>query len=288
MSKLTFRADINEPVKLEIFLRRDMQVSRRLLAKCKYQGEILRNGCHIRTVDTVFPNDEIVLISPDKDGTALPNVSLKVPVLYRGEHIIVYNKPPFMPCHQSMGHYTDTLANAFAAEYKGVPFRCITRLDRNTSGVCIAALTPYGAGYVQGMVKKEYIAAAEGIITESGVIDAPIARKEISVIQRCVSKEGKPALTRYFPLYSNEKYTLIKLIPETGRTHQLRVHMAYIGHPLAGDELYGVAGVDIGRHALHCLSAEFPEPETGNIIKVKAPMPHDMRELFGECFDFEV
>lgn len=288
MGRLTFRADIKEPVKLETFLRKDMQVSRRFLAKCKYHGEILRNGGHIRTVDTVFPNDEIVLISPDKEGTALPNVSLIVPVLYRSEHIIVYDKPPFMPCHQSMGHYTDTLANAFAAEYKGLPFRCITRLDRNTSGVCIAALTPYGAGYVQGRINKEYIAVAEGIITESGVIDAPIARKENSVMERCISHDGKPALTRYFPLCSNEKYTLIKLIPETGRTHQLRVHMAYIGHPLAGDELYGNAGEDISRHALHCLSAEFPQPETGKMIKVKAPLPRDMRELFGDFFDFDV
>lgn len=285
MGRLTFRADIKEPVKLETFLRKDMQVSRRFLAKCKYHGEILRNGCHIRTVDTVFPNDEIVLISPDKEGTAVPNVFLSVPVLYRSEHIIVYDKPPFMPCHQSMGHYTDTLANAFAAEYNGVPFRCITRLDRNTSGVCIAALTPYGAGYVQGRIKKEYIAAAEGVITESGVIDAPIARKDNSVMLRCVSQEGKPALTRYFPLFSNEKYTLIKLIPETGRTHQLRVHMAYTGHALAGDELYGNAGEDISRHALHCLSAEFPEPETGKIVKVTAPLPQDMRKLFGEKFD---
>lgn len=275
-------------MKLEIFLRRDMQVSRRLLAKCKYQGEILRNGSHVRTVDMVFPDDEIVLISPDAQGTALPNDSLRVPVLYRGEHIIVYNKPPFMPCHQSHGHYTDTLANAFAAEFGDVPFRCITRLDRNTSGVCIAALTPYGAGFVQGRIKKCYIAAAEGEIKEGGIIDAPIARKENSVMLRCVSESGKPALTRYMPIYSNGKYTLTRLLPETGRTHQLRVHMAYIGHALAGDELYGRAGEGISRHALHCISAEFPEPETGKMIKAEAPMPQDMRALFGEDIVFAV
>lgn len=287
MNKLTFKANIKEPMKLETFLRKDMQVSRRFLAKCKYHGDILRNGCHIRTVDTVFPDDEIVLLSPDKEGKVIPNDSLCVPVLYKDTHIIVYNKPPFMPCHQSMGHYTDTLANAFAKDFSGLPFRCITRLDRNTSGVCIAAITPYGAGFIQGKIKKCYIAAAEGKITQSGVIDAPIARKENSVMLRCIDQSGKSAITRYYPLYSNDKYTLVKLIPETGRTHQLRVHMAYIGHPLAGDELYGNAGEDISRHALHCLWAEFPEPETGDIIRVTAPVPMDIKNLFGEEFDFQ-
>lgn len=223
-----------------------------------------------------------MLISPDAEGTALPNSSLSVPVLYKGQHIIVYNKPPFMPCHQSHGHYTDTLANAFAAEFTGLPFRCITRLDRNTSGVCIAALTAYGAGFMQGRIKKSYISVVTGEIRECGVIDAPIARKEDSVMLRCVSDSGKPALTRYIPICSNGKYTLIKLMPETGRTHQLRVHMAYIGHALAGDELYGKTSPDISRHALHCNAAEFPEPESGKIITVNAPLPDDMKALFPE------
>lgn len=269
-------------MKLETFLRRDMQVSRRLLAKCKYQGTILRNGADIRTVDTVYPEDEIVLISPDTEGGILPNNDLNVQVLYRGQHIIVYNKPPFMPCHQSHGHYTDTLANAFAAEFTGLPFRCITRLDKNTSGVCIAALTAYGAGFIQGKIKKSYIAAVIGELWECGTIDAPIARKENSVMLRCVNSSGKSAFTRYIPIYSNGRYTLVKLIPETGRTHQLRVHMAYIGYPLAGDELYGEASEDISRHALHCDMAEFTEPESGKIITVKADLPQDMKALFPE------
>lgn len=280
MSRLVFTADIKEPARLEGFLRNDMKVSRRLLAKCKYHGDILRNGEHIRTVDMIYPGDEIVLISPDAEGTALPNTSLKVPVLYRGEHLIVYDKPPFMPCHQSHGHYTDTLANVFASEFEGMPFRCITRLDRNTSGVCIAALTAYGAGFIQGRVKKSYIAAVSGIITEDGTIDKPIDRLENSVMLRCISESGKPAVTHYIPLCSSEKYTLVRLLPETGRTHQLRVHMAHIGHVLAGDELYGGDMSDINRHALHCDSAVFTEPETGREITVKSSLPDDMKRLF--------
>lgn len=279
MSELIFKADIESPMKLEEFLRRNMQVSRRLLARCKYQGSIMRNGVHIRTVDTIFPGDEIVLTCPDASGRVQPNPSLDVPVIYRSEHLIVYNKPPFMPCHQSHGHYTDTLANAFAAEYPNLPFRCITRLDRNTSGVCIAALTPYGAGFIKDKIKKRYLAVAAGIIKNSGTVDKPVARRENSVMLRCVKDSGKPALTHYIPLFSNEKYTLVKLIPETGRTHQLRVHMAYIGHSLAGDELYGEETPDISRHALHCGYAEFTEPGTGERISLNVPMPEDMKRL---------
>lgn len=267
-------------MKLENFLRHDMQVSRRLLAKCKYQGSILRNGTHIRTVDTVYPGDEIVLISPDAESRVKANLSLNVPVLYRGEHLIVYDKPPFMPCHQSHGHYTDTLANAFAAEFTEMPFRCITRLDRNTSGACIAALSVYGAGFVQGKIRKSYIAAVTGIITGNGIIDAPIERKDNSVMLREVRADGKSAVTRYEPIYCNGKYTLVCLYPETGRTHQLRVHMAYIGHPLAGDELYGGDLSDISRHALHCNKVEFEEPESGRVITVKSELPGDIKALF--------
>ncbi len=267
-------------MKLENFLRHDMQVSRRLLAKCKYQGSILRNGAHIRTVDTVYPGDEIVLISPDAESKVEANLSLKVPVLYRGEHLIVYDKPPFMPCHQSHGHYTDTLANAFAAEFAEMPFRCITRLDRNTSGVCIVALSAYGAGFVQGKIRKSYIAAVTGSITDKGTVDAPIERKDNSVMLREVRADGKSAVTHYKPICSNEKYTLLGLYPETGRTHQLRVHMAYIGHPLAGDELYGGDLSDISRHALHCNRVEFEEPESGRVITVKSRLPDDIKALF--------
>lgn len=277
---MTFTADIEKPMKLEMFLRREKQVSRRFLAKCKYHGSITRDGSQIRTIDTVYPGDVVTLSFPSARCTALPNPSLKVQVLYRSEHIIVYNKPPFMPCHQSYTHYTDTLANYFASKFPDIPFRCVTRLDRNTSGVCIVALTAYGAGFIQNKIKKHYLAAVDGKITESGTIDAPIARKDGTIMLRCVSESGKSAITHYIPICSNEKYTLVKLIPETGRTHQLRVHMAYIGHSLAGDELYGNISADISRHALHCASAEFPEPESGKIITVNAPLPEDIEVLF--------
>lgn len=274
-------------MKLEDFLRREMQVSRRLLSKCKRMGTMTCNGSPVRTIDMVSPGDVIVLTLPEEEKGALPNPDLKVPVLYESRHIIVYNKPPDMPCHQSQGHYTDTLGNAFAVRFPDIPFRCINRLDRNTSGACIAAKTAYGAGFLQQHTEKCYIAAVTGSITECGTVDAPIAREQESVILRCIRSDGKPSVTHYKPLCKNEKYTLVQFRLETGRTHQIRVHMAHIGHPLAGDDLYGTPCEEICRHALHCAEVRFPEPETGEIAAVTAPIPDDMAALFPDmdfCF----
>lgn len=273
-------------MQLESFLRREKQVSRRTLSKCKRLGAITCGGKSIRTIDRVSPGDVIVLELPEEQGTAAPNPALRVPVLYESEHILVYNKPPEMPCHPSHGHYTNTLANAFAAAYPGTPFRCVNRLDRNTSGACIVAKSAYGAGFIQQAAEKGYIAAVTGRLTEGGTVDAPIARERDSVILRCVREDGKPSITHFTPLLWNEKYTLLEFRLETGRTHQIRVHMAYIGHPLAGDDLYGTETQDISRHALHCAWVHFPEPETGNAVTVSAPLPEDMRALFPGSYCF--
>lgn len=267
-------------MKLEDFLRREKQVSRRLLAKCKYHGSITCNGENIRTVDTIAPGETVVLTYPTAGCSAVPNNELDVPVLYKSNHIIIYDKPPFMPSHQSQGHYTDTLANVFARDFPDTPFRCLTRLDRNTSGVCMAALSAYGAGFLQGKIKKTYLAAVTGRISEGGTINAPIARVNDSVILREVNPDGQPAVSCYEALSGNDKYTLVKLTPLTGRTHQLRVHMAYIGHPLAGDDLYGSPSDVITRHAIHCAQVSFPEPETGRLVTVSSPLPKDISAIF--------
>lgn len=267
-------------MKLEEFLRREKQVSRRLLAKCKYHGSITCGGKNIRTVDTIHPGETVVLAYPTNECTAVPNPELKVSVLYRSRDIIVYDKPPFMPSHQSQGHYTDTLANAFANDYPQIPFRCLTRLDRNTSGVCAAALTAYGAGFLQGRIEKLYFGAVTGVLTGKGEVNAPIARVSDSVILRCVSGTGKSAVSLYERVLGNERYTLVRLTPVTGRTHQLRVHMAHMGYPLAGDDLYGEESEDIGRHALHCCALRFPCPETGECITVRSSLPEDIAALF--------
>ena len=162
----------------------------------------------------------------------------------------------------------------------GVPVFRTGSIDRDTSGLCVIAKNALAASGLQGECRKIYYAAVHGIIEESGTIDAPIARRQQSIITRCVSPEGRRAVTHYRRLSFNEKYSLAEIVLETGRTHQIRVHFSHIGHPLAGDDLYGGLRENISRQALHCGEMSFTEPVSGEPITVNAPLPDDIEGLF--------
>ena len=238
-----------------------------------------RNGSVIRSIDTVFPGDRIILRLPDS-SLLEPSAGLDIPVVYESARIVVFNKPAGVPVHPSIKHQGDTLGNCFAHLYPGLTFRPVNRLDKDTSGLCIAAKDAHAASLLQGRFRKIYYAAAEGLIPEEGVIDAPIARERESIILRCVREDGQPSVTRFRRLRYSGGYSLAEVVPETGRTHQIRLHFAYIGHPLAGDDMYGGSLVHIGRQALHCGSLTFTEPETGAEVTVDAPLPSDIAGLF--------
>ncbi|MBQ9898614.1 MAG: RluA family pseudouridine synthase [Ruminococcus sp.] len=262
------------------FLRRE-GVSRRLLTKLKRQeGGITRAGETVRTIDLVCPGDVIVL-RPDDVKLLEPNPELNVPVIFESEGVAVFDKPPHMPVHPSMKHRTDTLGNWFAHLFPDLTFRPVNRLDRDTSGLCMTAKDARSAAMLQGAWEKTYIAAVHGIIDESGTIDAPIARERESVIVRCVRADGQPAVTHYERIAVCGDYSLAEVTPETGRTHQIRVHFAHIGHPLAGDDLYGGSRTDISRQALHCAEIRFTDPTTGERVELRSALPEDMRRLFG-------
>ena len=195
-----------------------------------------------------------------------------------------------MPTHPSHGHYYDTLANGLAFYFakKNIPFifRAVNRLDRDTSGIVLVAKNRASAYRIssemsRGGIKKTYIAAAVGAVYQSGTVIANIKRRYESIIERtvCPENEGQYAETRYAPLYTDGKVTLLEVRPVTGRTHQIRVHMAYIGHPLCGDTLYGEESELIGRQALHCSRLEFTHPTTGERIILSAPLKGDMERL---------
>lgn len=240
---------------------------------------ITRNGKLVRSVDTVYNGDEIVLKIAD---TSLlePNGSLNVPIAYENENLIVFDKPGGMPVHPSIKHQGDTLGNFFAHIYPDLTFRPVNRLDRDTSGLCIAAKNAHAANLLQSSCKKVYYAAVHGLTDEYGTIDAPIARQQESIILRCVRSDGQPAVTHYRRMMFSGKYSLEEIQLETGRTHQIRVHFSHIGHPLAGDDMYGGLRCDIGRQALHCGKLTFAEPLSGDIITVSSPVPEDIMSLF--------
>ena len=204
------------------------------------------------------------------------------------------NKPAGMPIHPSMNHYYNSMANALAYYFdqQNCPFvfRCINRLDRDTSGLTIVAKHSVSAGILSSMIAnkassgitREYLAIVKGSVRPpDGTITAPLGRKEGSVIERTVDFEkGESAITHYKVLEEKNGYSLVSLILETGRTHQIRIHMKYLGYPLIGDYLYNPDMERIQRQALHAWRLSFQHPITGETLNFTAPLPEDMAAVF--------
>ena len=210
----------------------------------------------------------------------MPPETVPLDIVYRDRDVLVVNKPAGMPVHQSVRHRDDTLANYFAYLFPELTFRAVNRLDKDTSGLCIIAKNPHAANIMQNCAEKTYYAAVHGVTDESGVIDAPIAREGESIIRRCVRSDGRRAVTLYRRIACNGRYSLLEIKLETGRTHQIRVHFSHIGHPLAGDDMYGGGLDDIGRQALHCGKMSFNDPLTGEPVTVSSEIPEDIKALF--------
>ncbi len=242
---------------------------------------ITRGGVQIHTDQTVCAGETLELRWTEHcDFDA--NAALSVPVAYESEGLLVCGKPVGMPVHPSMLHRSDTLANWFAAFRPGCGFHAVNRLDRNTSGLCLIAKDAHAANAVSGTVEKRYFALVKPGLHGEGTVDAPIARAQASVITRCVRSDGQRAVTHWRVLRENETCTLLMLTLQTGRTHQIRVHMAHIGYPLLGDDLYGGDCTLLHAHALHCGWLTFTEPEAGRRITLKCPLRTDMQALMPE------
>lgn len=227
-----------------------------------------------------------------KGSDSIVPVPMKLDILFEDEHILVVNKPAGVPVHPSQGHYGNTLANGIAAymEQQGVDFvfRAVNRLDRDTSGLLLIAKHMLSSCILSEQVKehaihREYAAIVCGQIPPQGTVNVPIARKADSVIERIPDFEhGEPAVTHYWTIAYNKKTDLsfIRLLLETGRTHQIRVHMKFIGHPLPGDFLYHPDYRYINRQALHSAYLRFIHPISGETMEFRAPLPEDMANLF--------
>lgn len=263
-------------VQAQVFLK-SRGISRRVLTALKRSGGLTRGGGTLRTVDAVHAGEVITLRLDGGETSVAANPELSADVVYEDEDVVVFNKPPFMPVHPSQRHHDDTLANLFAARYPGLPFRPINRLDRNTSGLCVCAKNQFAAAALSGSISKVYYAITDGT-PPGNTVNAPIGRLGDSVIERCVTPDGKPAVT-HFRKIAGERRTLLRITLETGRTHQIRVHMAHIGFPLCGDDMYGGDCTAISRQALHCGEVEFTLPVSGERITVSAPLPEDMAAI---------
>ena len=280
------------PVTVLDFLKQE-GFSRHILSSMKNSSGncIVLNGERGFGRSVLKEGDRLVVTVPEvESGENIIRTEMDLDILYEDEDILVINKPAGMPVHPSMGNYENTLANGIAWYFsrKGEDFvyRCINRLDRDTTGALILAKNPLSAAVLSVQMKRRqirrtYLALVDGVLPESGVVDAPIARMEGSVITREVNFEtGESAVTHYERLAVGRYYSLAELHLETGRSHQIRVHMKYIGHPLPGDYLYHPDYRRIQRQPLHSFQLEFTHPITKEPMLFTAPVPEDFRIAF--------
>ena len=275
---------------LKELLKTYFQISDRLLIKLKNNRKIFVNGnfAFVNMGLNVGDNISIFIDFIENNSNIVPN-AIPLDIVYEDDTLLIINKPTGIPVHPSMEHYTDSLSNGVRFYFDKIrlhkKIRPVNRLDKDTSGLIVFAKNEYIQECLVRQMKtkqfvKEYIAICDGIFDNKfGTINAPIARKENSIIERCVSEAGDTAITHYEIINTYTNYSVVKCTLETGRTHQIRVHMAYIGHPLLGDTLYSSPSTIINRQALHAYKIKFIHPITKQKLEFTAQIPADFENL---------
>ena len=240
-----------------------------------YANVRLKNGDHLT-----------ITLQEDCSSMNILPVPLAISIVYEDADLLIIDKAADMPIHPSINNFDNTLANGIAWYFyeQGIPFvyRCINRLDRDTTGLLIVAKHMLSGALLSEMlthrkIRRTYLAIASGCVPFEGTIDAPIARKDNSAIERCVDfKKGEQAVTHFKRIAYKNGHSLVALTLETGRTHQIRVHMKHLGFPLVGDYLYHPDMQKMQRQALHSHCLEFNHPITNAAMKFTSPLPADM------------
>jgi len=269
---------------LYYFLRECVGVSTRIIQTLRHtQKSVFINGGESRVIDKVNVNDKIVIYLPEK--TEPPILWEKeLAVIYEDDDLLIINKPSGVSVHPTRNHPNGTLCNAVAAYLKNsgnenFVARAVGRLDKVTSGVMVFAKNAFVASKLNGNLDKTYIALAEGILEGEGTVNAPIYRPDINKTIRAIGEQGDEAITNWKALKSFDNKTLLEIKTVTGRTHQIRVHCAHIGHALVGDEMYGAKVTDnIKRAALHCYKVKIIHPITNEELTFVAEVPEDFKK----------
>lgn len=276
---------------LRDFLRKEKQISKKALADIKFAGGFLFVNKKEVTVRAVLSEGDLVtVVFPcETPSPSLVKENLPLDIVYEDAHFLVVNKPPQMATIPSFEHPTGTLANGILHYYeqKKIPatFHAVNRLDKDTSGLLVVAKHRFAHDLMtkqqqEGKLKREYLAIVHEVISQDvGVINEPIGRKEGSIIEREVRPDGQKAITHFQVLKRFHDRTVVKIQLETGRTHQIRVHFSYMGHPLLGDDLYGGKRDQIERQALHSYKCTFFHPFFEREFSFTQDVPQDMKIL---------
>ncbi len=288
--KLEFIIDESFAGKTVLVFLKAQGFSSRIIKDIKYNphGILIKNK-KVTVQKQLKKGDRLTVYIREKHENEVVPANIPLDIIYEDRDVIVVNKPPFMATHPSQDNYDNTLANAltyyFQQKNEECTIRPVNRLDKNTSGIILVAKNALSAGILSddlkaGKIQRQYLAIVEGRLDKNGSVDAPIGRADGSAIKRCVREDGDFALTHYEVLKADDNFSLIKLTLETGRTHQIRVHMSHIGHAVAGDFLYGTEfSGGIKRHALHSCNIRFTHPVDKKELYFEVGLPDDMEKL---------
>lgn len=278
--------NVRNELNIKEVLRKSLSMSSRLITKIKY-NHLYLNGSHCSVNSTVQPGD-IVCVDfnyNEDNSNIVSNPQIKLDILYEDELYIIINKPSNMPVHPSMEHYTDSLSNGVKTYFDSIhlhkKIRPVNRLDKDTSGIVVFAKNEYAQENFKPIC-KEYIAIINGIFSGNGIIDLPIGRKNGSIIERCIDYEnGDSAITEYEVIKNISEYNLsiVKCTLMTGRTHQIRVHLANKLSPILGDTLYGSTSNLINRQALHSYHLRLIHHINKKVVDIYAPIPEDISNI---------
>lgn len=287
-SMVSFKVEADSD-NLEQFLKREYDVSSRLIKKMVRERSIFLNGEKVRRNVNVVKGDVISLFMQDEEDNNLPEPEMELDIIYEDIDLVVLNKKPFTVVHTTQGHPMGTLANGLAYYFLEnnikKKIRFINRLDRDTSGVLLVGKNSFAHQQISkqfkdNTVEKTYLTVVDGVVeADKATIDLPIERESEDSIMRVVRADGKRAVTHYQVVERYKNATLLKVRLETGRTHQIRVHLKHIGHPIIGDSLYFKESTDIDRQALHSHTMKIKLPRNKSEVELKAELPYDILNL---------
>ena len=278
-------------VKIRDYMKDELNLSGRFIRNSAMGQRLMVNGKEVRLSYRLSEGDEIQVKVTKEENQDIQGENLNIQVVYEDDDLLIVNKPPFMVVHPTKSHPTGTLANGVIYHFRenkdNSIVRLVSRLDRDTSGLIMIAKNQFShmslaKSMEQDLIEKSYLAIIHGHLKDkSGTIDKPIGRPADETIKRAVIEDGQRSITHYKVIEEYKDGSLVQLLLETGRTHQIRVHLSYEGHPIYGESLYSEFEDEelINRQALHAFKLKLPHPRSGDILEFQCEIPEDMKKL---------